>query len=222
MGRAKTRIPNYSAEPSEVKISAGDWKRIEKAYGQSLSSDFRQGIIEVTRLWLAWGSASTGAAQIGKIRSRITRIQKRAKALHEVLQGEQPSYARSYADKCIESAFYTGRIPKAMSRVNVLTELIKSLDLACAGALKNLDKTEKMVPTDRSRWDLWVVMLGRHLGDNGLPIRVRKDSDKSSRPSAFVAFVRELQKTLPQEYRRSIQSDEALAQAIARAPRTRR
>jgi hypothetical protein len=219
MGRSKVRIPDYSAEPFEIKISAGDWKCIEKAYGQRLCSDFRQGIIEVTRLWAVWVAASTNTPQIDKVRSRIQRIQKRGRALNEAFRGEPRNEACSYGDECIESSFHPDCIPKSINRVCVLIELIKSLDVACTDAVERLDKTEKTIPTDRSRWDWWVVMLGRHLGDNGLPIRVRKDSDKqkSDVPSPFVALIRELQKLLPKEYRRSGHSNNALAQAIVRA-----
>jgi hypothetical protein len=105
--------------------------------------------------------------------------------------------------------------------VSNLIKQIKSLDFACTDALDYLDRTSKITPPERSIWGLWVTTLTSTLRENRLPISARKDSDKQKRdsPSAFVALVRELQKSLPQEYMPTFPNDAALAQAITRARR---
>jgi hypothetical protein len=223
MGRAKARFPDYSAAPPELKISAGDWRRVEKAYGHPLPSTLRQGIIEATKI-LKYRAIFTADQRIADVEERIKRIQKRAKALHVAFRGGQPSPSHWFGDLCIEAQFEpqfsTNPANKHVSIVNIL-KLIQSLDAACTGALNYLDRTAKNTPSERSVWDLWIKKLTSTLRENDLPTSARKDSDKqkASSPPAFVALVRELQESLPQEYRQAFHSHGALAQAITRARR---
>ncbi len=79
-------------------------------------------------------------------------------------------------------------------------------------------------------WELWVRKLTNILSKNGLPTRVRKDTDKSktAKPSPFVSFIRELQACLPAKYRRShalrpdVEANVALSTAIVRSRPSRR
>jgi hypothetical protein len=224
MGRAKARFPDYSATPPELKISAGEWRRIEKAYGHALPSTLRQGIIEATKI-LKYTAIFTADRRIADVEERIKRIQKGAKALYGAFRGGQPSPSHWFGDLCIEAQFEpqfsTNPANKHVSNVSTLIKQIESLDVACTTALDYLDRTANVTPSERSIWDLWVTTLTSTLRENGLPTSVRKDSDKQKGhlPSPFVALIRELQKSLPPKYRPPFHSDEALGQAISRARR---
>jgi hypothetical protein len=224
MGRARARFPDYSVPLPKLEISTGDWTRIEKAYGQSLASTLRQRIIEETDI-LKFRAVFADDQRIADVEERIKRIQNGAKALHVAFRGGQPSPSQWFGDLCIDAQFepqvFTDLTNKHVSIVSILVNLIESLDTACTGTLNYLDRTAKNTPSERSIWDLWVRTLTSILHQNGLPISARKDSDKQkgNSPPAFVALVRELQESLPQEYRQAFHSYGALAQAISRARR---
>ena len=68
-------------------------------------------------------------------------------------------------------------------------------------------------------WRRWIRDLSKIMKDNSLSASVRKDSDKSTKLSPFLVFIRELQKCLPEECNFPAHSDRALAEAIVRARR---
>jgi hypothetical protein len=94
-----------------------------------------------------------------------------------------------------------------------------SVQVACNHALQELGLPEKHGRRRGDTWDQWIWDLIVLLDGLRLPTEVRKDDDKNKTglPSPFVALVRELQKTVPLEFRRSTQSDGALAKAITEA-----
>ena len=92
---------------------------------------------------------------------------------------------------------------------------------SCDKALKAID-AEKGVPADGHvgrAWREWVQAVTGIAKDNKLPIGVRKDDHPGPGSSRFLALVRELQRCVPEGYRRRDTSDDALAQDISRARR---
>jgi len=219
MSRPKPRFANYAAAPSKIKIAADDWKRIEKAYGRPLPGALRNAIIKKTKLWVRFVDIfSKNDQAIADVERRIKRIQKQAQALEIAFRDERPSHSRSFGDLCIESNFSEDLSGQHLG-VNALIDLIISLDTACKNALNYLDRFAKNIPPERTAWNQWIGDLIGIMEKRRLPVSARNDSDKQKddRPSPFVAFVDELQKSLPQKYRQSTQSNFALARAINRA-----
>jgi hypothetical protein len=210
MGRPKPLIPSYSVASPKIEISKRDWTRIETTYGHVLPPALRQAIIEETTIWAKFAAIFANGQGISDLKKRIKRIQKQAQGLRAALRNGQPSHSRDFVDLWIDSN---------LGNVKIVIGLIASLDAACTGALNYLNRAEKNTPPDRFVWNSWVVKLTSILRENGLPTSVRKDSDKQKNdsPSAFVALVCELQNSLAKKYRRSVQSNNALAQAIIRA-----
>jgi hypothetical protein len=69
-------------------------------------------------------------------------------------------------------------------------------------------------------WNLWVNSITTVIRDENLPYKVRKDTDKhTGNNSPFVRLIKEIQNSLPKEFRMFTHSDDALAQAIHRARR---
>jgi hypothetical protein len=112
--------------------------------------------------------------------------------------------------------------PKIRGRrkLSALTNIMTSVVVACEKA------HEEMLcdPSSHQRgdsWNRWIVNLSEILQRNGLPTAARKDAtlNKSGRPSPFVLFVEELQKSFSEIFRRRIHSAGALTEAICRARR---
>jgi hypothetical protein len=222
MGRAKPRFPDYSRAVPALKVSAADWERIEEAYRHKLTNVMRERIIEASEI-LKFNAIFADNNRVADVEKRIKRIQKSATALHSAFRDGQRGPVQSYSDILVDSCFSTeplsSTLSSKVSSLNILIKQIESLDTACTRALVSLETMAKNTPLKQTIWGLWVDSLTSTLSANQLPVSARKDSDKSSRRSGFVAFVRELQKSVPEEYRPSFQSNEALAQAINRARR---
>lgn len=78
------------------------------------------------------------------------------------------------------------------------------------------DEAEVASPVGES-WEIWISFLHGILTQQGFSCTIRKDSDKSTKVSPFVIFVRELQQSIPKEARRYTHSSRALSQAMNRA-----
>ena len=174
----------------------------------------KEKIIEASEI-LKFNAVFADDHRITDAKRRIKRIQTRAKALSSAYRKGQPSSSLSFSDLCIELHFSTHVLNLTKGSLSLLIEQIDALDTACADALAHIDRAEKNTPSKQTVWGLWVDALSNTLRANGLPVNARKDLFSS----AFVAFVRELQKSVPHQYRPSFHSNGALAQAINRARR---
>ena len=218
MGGTKPRFPDYSRAVPALEVSAADWERIEKAYGHKLPGTLRDRIIEASEI-LKFSAIFANEHRFADVEKRIKRIRTSAAALHSTFRGGQQGPVQSYSDILINSYFSTEPLSSKVSSLNILIKQVESLNAACTRALASIESTAKNYPSKRTVWGLWVDTLTSTLSANDLPVTARKDSDKANHESDFVAFVRELQKSVPEEYRPSFQSNEALAQAINRARR---
>jgi hypothetical protein len=100
--------------------------------------------------------------------------------------------------------------------VETLSGLLTSFRDACTLALRDLQDAPSF--REGGARDIWILRLTQIMEDNGLSVGVRKDAggkSRSDKQSPFVLFVRELQFCLPDACRCSMQSDSALAKAIA-------
>jgi hypothetical protein len=108
----------------------------------------------------------------------------------------------------------------AHTLIDALTSILTSFVVACDKARQDLHEE-----SDEHRlgepWETWIRNLTEILKRNGLPTAARKDAtlNKSGRPSAFVLFVEELQKSFSEVFRRGTHSAGALTEAIGRARR---
>ena len=121
---------------------------------------------------------------------------------------------------------------------NLLLKIERDISDACDRAFDIFDACDRALHDlqeengfrDGETWGLWIRKLTKILKAHQLPTEVRKDTDKNitGKPSPFVAFVRELQACVPEEYRRSqpysaeAPANIALSEAIYRARRVRK
>jgi hypothetical protein len=132
-----------------------------------------------------------------------------------IVSNNTTAEAERYADALINQYFHHPAVPD-MDKLHGMAWLASLFVAACDIVLEQLDGPKKRGRRKGDAWQWWVTRLEAILGSHDLPTSVRKDVDKNKtgKPSPFVAFVRELQGSLPERYRRSTLSDVALAKAI--------
>jgi hypothetical protein len=228
MARVAPTIPSATIKGGdpELTISDDSWRRIEDAYGSELTADVREQIRDATLSFLRFVEAEQAAQAVSISRARVAQVKKAAAEFQEaVFENPQDSTwdARNYADRLIKRCFHDARIAD-FDGPRWLGTLMISLVVACNQALAHLDDPKNQDGRKGETWENWIRRLTAMLETRGLPKEVRKDADKNKtgKPSPFVGLVRELQTCIPAAFRRPIQSDNALSEAIYRARRPRR
>jgi hypothetical protein len=182
-----------------------NWARIESAYGHLLADPVRRKIRGVTREYLDWVDFERDAATTSEVTTRVHTIKSAASKFRENIFGRPPKigkeadyYARFLISKHMGLPF-EGRD----GLQNFVLNIERDIASACKRALAELGKESGFQLGEA--WQLWVRKLTSILLKSKLPTQVRKDTDKSKapKPSAFVAFIRELQKCIPEPYRKS-------------------
>jgi hypothetical protein len=233
MSRSKPKL-SFAAAGSRPKlvISKADWERIEAAYGHVLPDAVRRKVRAAAREFLDWASFETAAATKAEAIARVQFIQKAARNFREQVFLCPPGiakhadfYARHLICRSLGLKFEGGQD----GLQNLAFRMERNIFRGCDRALAQLrgEAAAKIQFRAGMNWDAWIRQLGVILSEHQLPITVRKDSAKarSSKPSAFVAFVRELQACVPKDYWRSpalrsdVDANAALSTAIARARR---
>jgi hypothetical protein len=220
MAQVTPKIPIASVRGGDPKltITDKDWQRIQVAYGSELSPDLRKEIYEATIRFLQFVPFEQAAQPVLIARQKIKRVFKAATDLQKAILEHPQSDAGDatlYANRLINRYFDDGSITDR-DKLGFLGKLMGPLSTACSFALEHLDNHKNHGRREGEAWRLWVQNLKSILAAKGLPTEVRKDTDKNrtGNPSPFVAFIHELQACVPETFRRSIQSDGALAQSI--------
>jgi hypothetical protein len=196
-----------------------------------LAARVRRKIRAATREYLDWVELERNAATMSETRARVHTIKKAASKFRETIFHRPPKtgreadyYARSLICKHMGLA-YEGRD----GLQNLVLKIERDIAEGCKLALAELRRDDESGFRHGEMWELWVRKLTSILSKSQLPIQVRKDTDKAkaAKPSAFVAFMRELQACIPKAYRRSqprsphFEANIALSTAIGRARASR-
>ena len=212
----KARIPAKTQQ--EIVFSEDDWKRIEKAYGHSLSVDIRAYICLVAEALRLVGSAEINAPSLKRMIEKTNKLRDAAQSLLQEagLPGEAAAWS-SFEDIADVTATVLTEFP--VDEVQFLT-MVHSLLASCQLMIKKWETDPGL--REGQMWDAWVQSINETMQRHGLPSAARKDSDSDKpypdRPSSnFVRLIDELQKHIPKELRRHTQSFDGLAQAIYRA-----
>jgi hypothetical protein len=226
--KPKSRFAAVSGRP-KLRMSKADWVRIEAAYGHRLAAPVRRKIRAATRKYLDWVEFEPKAATISETSARVQTIKRAAHKFRETIFQHPPKigreadyYARSLICKHM-GLLFEGRD----GLQNLALKIERDVADGCERALAELRKESGF--REGETWQVWVRDLTSILKKSQLPTQVRKDTDKAkvAQPSAFVAFLRELQARIPQAYRRSqpgspdFQANIALSTAVIRARSSR-
>jgi hypothetical protein len=217
------------ARERKFTISKTDWLRIENAYGRPLPEAVRQAVEHATQDFVCWDMAEQEARPIADAMRLVETYKKATGNFQRMLDTESESMSDAEADTAMFVQRLISRnfrnIDPRRSRGNpfdLLRDVFTELDSACERALGKLSPMPKIITLGEGQvWRWWIRDLSKIMKDNSLPASVRKDSDKSTKLSPFLVFVRELQKCLPKECNFPAHSDRALAEAIVRARRGR-
>jgi len=243
MGRRPSKLPVVSAIAAHTfLISASEWVRIEGAIGCPLFPGVREQVRGTTEEFLEHAVCEQKAEPKDRAYQAINAIKEPAEYLHvavrEALRTGKPDadnhglglitkhfvnawpieddgYIRAELDDAElfkealnQGSKFTG---EWLGDTSLLTKLLIS---ACQAALEELDNRRGFRTGDA--WDIWIGRLTRIAENNNLPTGTRESTDSAP----FVNFIWVLQECIPEQYRRSTTSPEALAKAISRA-RTR-
>jgi hypothetical protein len=239
MGKRAPKVPVASAGGGDeerrkvVAITDSDWQCIEKAYGQKLSPKVRRDIHEKTQEFVDRAEFEQNAEPVSDARDRITTIMGAASSLRSAIDSgihdadiyacsliKKHLWKQSDAKKQKEGDAVKKRRRKKDDPLRNISSGMRLLIFASQDALRELDDAKDQGFSKGEAWDRWIVRLTSIAEKHGLPLGVRKDSDKQSRSSPFVELVWELQRSVPKAHRRS--SRGALAGAIVGARRQNR
>lgn len=230
---ARTRTIDLPKGPMKwAIINGGDMKRIEEAIGYEISSDQWTKINAATAIMTFLISGNRTAAPLPMVLKKITELRRAALSLRDEFPPEivspydgndfQKTYKRYFGNATATTPPYASSIFLAdlLEFVIAITEFFgrdwaSEKEDELGGSYGSFSLTEI--------WEFWIKRITEIMKEANLPYKVRKDTDKQKgeTPSAFVILIRELQKSLPAEFRMFIHSDDSLAQAIHRARRRR-
>jgi hypothetical protein len=214
--KAKLSFASAGGKP-KLQISNADWQRIEAAYGYPLSETLRRQIRQQTSEFL---ERAVFEQTVRPVSEAVERAQQYKKAVQDVRRvflhrlTDADFLVQHRISHHLDLRWKKGRV----GLQNLVLDFERKVSQGCDLTIRDLS-TESGFRAGEM-WDLWVRNLTKTLKAEGLPTQVRKDTDKqteSSSPSPFIGFLRELQQYIPPEFRRSTQSDGALAQAIHKA-----
>jgi hypothetical protein len=220
--KAKLWFASAGGKP-ELAISNADWQRIEAAYGHQLSETLRRQIHEKTNEFLWWAGFEHTARAVSEAVETAQQYKKAAQDVRRVFfrRSTDPDIlVQRLICKYQGLRWEKGRI----GLQNLVLNFERIVSQGCDRAIAEL-RASKSGFRAGEMWDGWVRSLSRILNAKRLPTQARKDTDKqtkSSSSSPFIGFLRELQQCIPPKFRRSTQSDAALAQAIYKARRAPR
>jgi hypothetical protein len=204
--------------PEIFKPKRSDWQRIQDSFGVRLGPTHRAEITVFANdyffaheLERSAPFAADGIAWLRKLRLSLNQALSimRKKPDTPYLEREAEDYARVNMVALFRK--YRGEASWTWGQI---LDVVAQLERASSDVLQDFE-TLKDGFKEGSAWNLLVFRLTELADKNHFPSRVAK----GGRSSPFVKFMRELQKTFPEKFRKHLHSDTALAQAILRARR---
>jgi hypothetical protein len=224
----RKRLPHSSASGRpEFAPSEEDWKRIEAAYPLLTVAD-RETITAIVNEYLHNERFERNAPFLDDALKWLKAAEKSATRFWKTTWGGGDSekgdaifYAQDYVERHIDD--HGLQIP-GESKWDALVSIMTNVVAALAIARREVPKEARAGFVEGETWDAMICQLSDFAEAKGFPVGASKGVDKaaSSKPSPFVAFIREIQNTFPAVSRRHNASDIAIAEAISVARRKRR
>lgn len=198
-----------------LNITKQDWSRIEQAYQCTLTAQQKKAIFNVTWNFLSFVPGEAGAETVRTEANEVGRAQKACQTFLDL-------YMHNINSNSQGSALISERFEVHKKHKLFHSYLTSYID-ACDWALAEIKDPKNHGWRKGDMWNLWVKELTAIAREGRLPHQVRQDDDKNraGKSSPFVVFIRELQISIPLEFRRPIHSESALATAIVRARRVK-
>jgi hypothetical protein len=235
MAKYLRRVPQVPKGGEPIAISSSQRAAIEAAYGRSLSTQIWAKIIVATGLYLEAAPSERIAVPIKEFLPRLNELKELAKSIKN-----------DFAEDVSPNTKSTGHVLTGDKRLNVikrqyfqrqnwtdfqplapyelLEHTLDAVGAVCDFVSMKLSDPEYAGFSEGWLWNYWICWLTMIVKEHGLPYEARNDSDKQkpdSPISPFVLFVDELQKCIPEEFRRHTppgsERGGPLAKAIERA-----
>jgi hypothetical protein len=225
MSKRKAKVPLSTASSAVIHLTSAHWQKLEAAYRQELGPAVRQQILDASRRYLSMAGSEMSAGPMAEAVKRAGKLRKAASSLLTLIKQNSsmaPDAAALHADEQIGWYRYERVLhpSKGKEYLKPFASEVSSFWTACDLALDEMRRCSNPgYWRDGAAWNDWIIAIRQIMETNGLPVSVRKDTDKnkSGRPSAFVKFIRELQRHFPKGHQRHTHSDIALTEAINRA-----
>jgi hypothetical protein len=227
MAKPLPRLRVASAgNPPTIFLKDAEWSKIEAAYKQPLSSELRELIRDRTNAYLSHAQFELAAEPLKHAQVRLKQVKNAAaKFQAELMRASEFPEATHHANFLMKKNFVDSRLKcdRPNDGIHVLCGIMTSVIVACHHAQKDLEENRPGGFQPGQYWKVWVRDLAVQLKEHELPTGVRKDVDKKKdrTPSPFAAFIFELQKFIPPEYRRGDHSAWAVTELISKARRAR-
>jgi hypothetical protein len=220
----------YSHYGSPIAISGENWADLEKALCAKIGADDRTKITAIAQRYIDYEPFERKAPFVADARNYMNRVARAAKALADVMRDGHSgaSNPKGVGASMIESMFDTELGFVNLPHRRRYRELANAATVFAMAHKRVAERFEADVANlgfvEGDEWDRMVNKLTAWARQKGLPTGASKGRDKSASdtPSTFLAFLRGLQGLLPEEQRRHLHSDLALAQAVHAARRNRR
>ena len=184
--------------------------KLEQKIGRSIPAAAWDELIEATREYRADTDLERNTPLLSPVINRVRTLRDAAATIHII-------YEKSVSDKR-RTSYHHIRAGKLRMLALASRGMMRDCD-AELGALARVEAEDSGFRVGEA-WDWWIWRLTRILKKAGLPTGVRKDTGDIGRTSPFVLFVAELQRYLPEKFRRHTRK-KALAAAIDKARKAR-
>jgi len=207
-----------------IAFSDDDKLAIEAKYGHVLTVEQWEQVTEITSALTVFGGAIQNSTRVAVVLRKLEKLEAVAKSMRS--EFNETSDSGDFSPQEIYLAYLARRRGCPPSKeFAFFEELLGAVIKFCEYGRRGTRKPDPKQPNDwcgpskDEVWNLWVNAIAGIMKGGELPHTVRKDSEKNKNgsPSPFVTLIRELQKRLPQEYRKFTHSDDALSQGISRA-----
>lgn len=235
--RLRLNISLGSGAEQKFAPQGADWRLIEAAYGHPLTSADRDTIVGLVSQYFCWQPGEARAPFVDDAVDYLDRLEKAGKRFWDVLleregtpmtgSGDQAGIAEEDMMRSNAMGFVQSHVGRFLKQYEFRrqTDWRGLLDVmgACTAAMVQSRKyiTEEAARigfVEGRQWDQLIWKLTAFAEARALPSRISKSADPSQ-ASAFVRFIRELQRTFPAQFRRHATSNAALAEAITVARR---
>jgi hypothetical protein len=168
--RVAAKLPIASADGKpRLKISEGDWKRIEKAYGHALTKPLRQKVCDATREYLEWDELEKAAQRASEAEVKINAVKAAASKFRDAIFQRPRNIARDadfFARRLISKHLglsFQGRD----GLQNILLKIERDISDACDRAFDIFDACDRALHDlqeengfrDGETWGLWIRKL---------------------------------------------------------------
>jgi hypothetical protein len=199
---------------------------VEKVYGRRIPAEVWSGMKSLTRTWVTFASLERRSLPVKVVRKKLNIAVSATKKLREEF-GNRSSIDKEplQLDPAWIYRKYFQNSDRLFPRNEIYWLLTYAIDafLAVATLVQTkMDEPDQQAEKEGLAWNAWSFQLGQLFQEHGLPISIRKDTQKRKPnipPSPFVLLVAELQKHLPPDFRRFVHSTQALEEGLYRARR---